>query len=193
MNAWKCKNITTVKRFDDVWQGHTNAARLWLAASSFVDFPELPVSIDYRDWAPIGSWIFPLRIKISSCLPAWDAPCWTTCWDVMWDVCSNALATLSSTETCMQSGLHSRGSSVHFCPSSPHSRPLSPLFSALVFHLSSLTPIAKRPARFYSASSLPPHLANSKFPKRMSHFCSDTSRNKAVSSFRLWRWKNVFE
>lgn len=88
--ARKCKNITTVKRFDGVWQGHTNAARLWLAVNSLVDFPELPVSIDYRDWALIGSWIFPLRIKISSCPPAWDAPCWPTCW-VWCEMCVQTL------------------------------------------------------------------------------------------------------
>lgn len=69
---------------------HTNARRLGLAVSSLLDFPELPVTIDYGAWVGIGSWIFSLRIKISSCLPVWDAPCWPTCW-VWCEMCFQAL------------------------------------------------------------------------------------------------------
>lgn len=42
------QNITTAKSFDCVQRGHANALRLWRAVSSLLDFPELPVSIDYR-------------------------------------------------------------------------------------------------------------------------------------------------
>lgn len=151
----RCKNmqnLTTAGRFDCVRRGHADALQLWLAVSSLPDFPELPVSIDYRAWVRIGSWIFSHRIKISSCLPVWDAPCWPTCW-VWCEMCVQALRPYYPPE-----GHACRAGRTHcphllISPSTRHSRPPSPLFSALVFHLSSLTPTAKLSACFYSAPS----------------------------------------
>lgn len=146
-----------------MWQKHAKyyaCQALWLVlarphhrfaalAGSLLDFPELPVSIYYRAGVGIGSWIFPLRIKISSCLPVWDAPCWPTCW-VRCEMCVQALWPYYPPERheCRAGRTH--------CPHlliSSHPRPLSPLFLALVFHLSSLTPTAKLSACFHSASS----------------------------------------
>lgn len=76
------------------------------------------------------------------------------------------------THTCTDTHTHScRAGSTH-CPhlfTSLH-RPrslslLSPLFSVLVFLLSSLTSLAKLSVCFYSNSSLSPHLVDSKFQR----------------------------
>lgn len=59
-----------------------------------------------------------LRIKISSCLPVWDAPCWPTCW-VWCEMCVPPLMPLSSSDTHIHSrraGQLSLSSSVHFSP-----------------------------------------------------------------------------
>lgn len=82
---------------------------------------------------------------------------------------------------------HSLSSSVHFSPSPL----LSPLFSVLVFLLSSLTPLAKVSVCFYSTSSLSLHLVDSEFQRECPISAVIQAEKKTFCSFSLWNWKYI--
>lgn len=119
---------------------------------------ELPVSIDYRACVDGILDFLSLRIKISSCLPVWDAPCWPTCW--VW--CEMCVPPLWPYYPPAITHMHKLAAlTVLICLASPH-RPrssslLSPLFSARVFLLLSPAPLAKLSVCSYSTSSLSRH------------------------------------
>lgn len=81
--------------------------------------------------------ILSLRIKISSCLPVWDAPCWPNCWVR----CKACVPTQIILQRHTQ---HSLFSSIHFLPiatppppflASPLTFVYSPCFSSLSTNL----------------------------------------------------------